>query len=154
VVQHAKELDEEQIRSLVEAAARSCTDSLDAREILSREEVAQMAATGLIRFGSHTMTHFRLGGQVSSQELEREIVGSRRALQEICARDINVFCYPNGETSPAALDLVRRHYLGSVTTRKGWHTAASDPYLVRRLGVHEDVSNTRESFLARLSGWV
>lgn len=154
VVQHAKELDEEQIRSLVEAAEKSCADSLDAREILGREEVAQMAATRLIRFGSHTMTHFRLGGRVSSRELEREIVESRKQLQDICALDIDLFCYPNGETSPEAIELVRRHYVGSVTTRKGWHTVAGDPYLIRRRGMHEDVSDTRDSFIARLSGWV
>jgi len=94
----------------------------------------------------------RLGGPIALQELEREIAGSRSQLLDMLEQDIDLFCYPNGETSPEALDWVRRHYLGAVTTREGWHTAGRDPYLIRRIGVHEDVSNTREAFLARVSG--
>lgn len=152
-VQGAKGLDEEVIRGLVQTAEKSCEHTVAAGEILNREEIAKMAATGLVRYGSHTATHFRLGGRISSRDLDREIVGSRKLLHEISGHAIDLFCYPNGETSPAALDRVRRHYLGAVTTCTGWYNASADPYLIRRIGVHEDVSNTRESFLERLSGW-
>jgi peptidoglycan/xylan/chitin deacetylase (PgdA/CDA1 family) len=154
VVQGAKRWMEEEIRSLVETAAASCGESRDGTEILDRGQVMKMAATGLVRFGSHTATHFRLGGRVSAEALEREIVGSQRALYELCGQAINLFCYPNGDTSPEAIDLVRRHYLGAVTTRRGWHGASDDPYLIRRIGVHEGVSSAREPFLERLSGWL
>ena len=153
VVRGAKEFDEEEIRNLVERAEKSCEETSETGEILNREEVAQLAATGLVRYGSHTATHFRLGGRVSSEELEWEIAGSRQQLQEFCGQAIDLFCYPNGESSPAAIDLVRRHYLGAVTTATGWHAASADPYLIRRIGVHEDVSNARAPFLERLSGW-
>ena len=154
VIQGAKGLREEQIRSLVKEAGTSCGDPTEDAEILSRSEVAQMAATGLVRFGSHTMTHLRLGGRIASQELEREIAGSRSQLLDILGQDIDLFCYPNGEISPEALDSVRRNYLGAVTTRRGWHTVGRDPHLIRRIGVHEDVSDTREAILARVSGWL
>lgn len=153
-VQGAKGWNEEDIRSLVEIAHKSCGDIAEAREILDREEVAKTGATGLVRFGSHTSTHFRLGGQTSSQELEREIVGSRKCLQELSGQAVDLFCYPNGETSPEAIDLVRRHYIGAVTTQKGWHGVSGDRHLIRRIGVHEDVSNSREALLERLSGWL
>ena len=153
-IQGAKGLDEEQIRSLVEQTGKSCGDPPGAAEILSWPEVEQMAATGLVRFGSHTMTHLRLGGRIPSQELEREIAGSRSRLLDRLGQEIDLFCYPNGETSPEAVDWVRRHYLGAVTTRTGWHTADRDPHLIRRIGVHEDVSDTREATLALVSGWL
>ncbi len=155
VVQGAKGWNEEEIRSLVEIAEKSCGNSSESGEILDREEIAKLGASGLIRFGSHTVTHFRLGGRISSsQELEREIVGSQKDLQDLSGQAIDLFCYPNGETSPGAIALVRRHYLGAVTTRKGWHNASSDPHLIHRIGVHEDVSNARQGFLERLSGWL
>lgn len=154
VVQKAKEWDELEIRTLVEVAEKSCGGTSNSREILDAEEIARMAATGLVRFGSHTATHFRLAGRISSQELEREIVGSRKHLQDLSGQPIDLFCYPNGETSSAAVDLVRRHYLGAVTTQRGWHSPGGDPYLIRRIGVHEDVSNARDSFLERLAGWL
>jgi peptidoglycan/xylan/chitin deacetylase (PgdA/CDA1 family) len=154
VVEGAKGWDEEEVRALVETAEKSCTARSEGRDILNRDEIAQMAASGLVRFGSHTKTHFRLGGRISSEELGREIVDSRKHLQELSGQPIDLFCYPNGETSSAAIDLVRRHYLGAVTTRSGWHSAGADSYLVRRIGVHEDVSSAREPFLQRLSGWL
>ena len=154
VVEGAKEWDEEEIRSLVEAAENSRGGGAAPPDILDAEEVASMASTGLVRFGSHTATHFRLGSRISSSDLQREIVGSRKQLQDLCAQEIALFCYPNGETSPAAIDLVRRHYLGAVTIRKGWHAAGGDPHLIHRIGMHEDVSYSREPFLHRLSGWL
>ena len=66
-IQGAKRLDEEQIRSLVEEAEKTCDDPTGAAEILSRSDVVQMAASGLVRFGSHTMTHLRLGGRIPSR---------------------------------------------------------------------------------------
>lgn len=154
VVQVAKEWDEERIRALVETAEKSTGGIAEVGEILTGEQIVKMGATGLVRFGSHTATHFRLGGRISSQQLEREIVGSRKALQDLTGQAVDTFCYPNGETSPAATDLVRRHYLGAVTTRKGWNDARSDAHLMRRIGVHDDVSSTKDSFLERLSGWL
>ena len=154
VVHGAKEWDEDEIRGLVETTERSCGDTPEAGELMDREEITKIGASGLVRFGSHTATHFRLGGRISSEELDREIVGSRKHLQELSGQVIDLFCYPNGDTSPAAVDLVRRHYLGAVTTREGWHDAGGDPHLIRRINLHEDVSDGREAFLARLSNWI
>jgi peptidoglycan/xylan/chitin deacetylase (PgdA/CDA1 family) len=154
-VQAAKDCNEEEIRNMVEIAATSCADDdPDASEILDGDQVMKMGATGLVRFGSHTATHFRLGGTISHQDLTREIFGSRKVLQDLCGQPVELFCYPNGETSAESINLVRRHYLGAVTTRKGWHVASDDPYLIRRVGVHDDVSNYREPFLERLSAWL
>lgn len=153
IVQAVKEYDEEEVRGWVETAERGCGGLSEGGEILDGEQIAQMAATGLIRYGSHTATHFRLGGRISPDTLEREIVGSRQTLRQLTGQAIDLFCYPNGETSEPALELARRHYLGAVTTCTGWHDASRDPHLIRRVGVHEDVSNARAPFLERLSGW-
>src|SRR6185437_531015 len=124
------------------------------RDILNGEEIERLGASGLIRFGSHTASHFRLGGRASPPRLEREIVNSRQRLQDICNQDIALFCYPNGELSEPAMQLVRRNYAGAVTTRLGWHAAKKDPHLVARVGMHDDVSSSPAGFLARLSAWL
>lgn len=151
VVESAKQFPEETIRELITEAEKSCGREPPSREILSHGEIAEMAATGLVRFGCHTATHFRFDGRESPEDLEREIVLSRRDLQIICGQPVDVFCYPNGEVSTAAVDLVQRHYIGAVTTRKGWYVASADPYLICRIGLHERMSGSRESFLARVS---
>lgn len=151
-VQAAKALQEDRIRELIGAAEESAAPEADKRELMNVDEVRRVAASGLVRFGSHTATHFRLGGQVAAEDLEREVVLSRSELQEICGQPIDVFCYPNGETSPAAIELTRRNYLGAVTTRQGWHAARQDPCLISRIALHEDVSDTSQAFLARVGG--
>lgn len=154
VVQRAKGFDEDEIRQLVDATAISGARSREYREILDEAQVAEMARSGLIRFGSHSLTHLRLGGTVSADALEREIGGSRVRLRELCGQEIELFCYPNGDTSPTAIECVRKYYLGAVTTRAGWHASVGDAMLIPRIGVHEDVSATRAAFLSRLSGWL
>ena len=154
LVQQAKGFGEDEIRRLIDATAPSGRSSSEYREILGEAQIADMAQSGLIRFGSHTMTHLRLGGAVSPEALEREIGGSRSRLRELCGQEIGLFCYPNGDTSAAAIECVRRHYLGAVTTRAGWHARGGDAMRIPRIGVHEDVSATRASFLTRLSGWL
>jgi peptidoglycan/xylan/chitin deacetylase (PgdA/CDA1 family) len=153
-VQAAKELQEERIRELICTAEEGSRRAAEKRELLNAEEVTLLVSSGLVRFGSHTATHFRVGGTVAADDLEREIVLSRRELQEICGQPVDLFCYPNGETSRAAIDMARRNYLGAVTTRKGWHAPSQDAHLIARIGVHEDVSSTPQAFLSRVSGWL
>lgn len=154
IIQQALELDEDQVRALVEATRESDAGNSNARETVDQHEVAAMAASGLVRYGSHSSTHFRLRAGTSVEVLEREIAHSRRALQEICAQPIEVFCYPNGVTCPAAVSIASQHYLGAVSTDRGCYTRERDPYRIPRIAVHDDISSSRDAFLARLSGWL
>ncbi len=153
-VQRAKALDELTIRDLVGATTAPFDEPSAGPDLLDREEIRRMAATGLVRFGSHTATHFRLGGDPPAAVLEREIVGSRRTLQALTGQAIELFCYPNGELSTAATDCVRTHYLGAVSTRGGWVPARPDPHLLPRIGIHDGATHTRAGFVATLSGWI
>ena len=124
------------------------------RAVLDRDELRTMAESGLVRFGSHTRTHCRFRGELPQQVLEEEIAGSRSEIAaSVGDAAVGVFCYPNGDTTAEAVEVVRRNYAGAVTTRRGWHPAAADRYLMQRVGVHDDISDRPAGFLARLSGW-
>ena len=155
VVRQALAFDEDEIRGLVETAdEREKHCGGDDRDMLDTREIGMMAATGLIRVGSHSTTHFRLDGSATEAVLAGEIVESRTRLHQILGQPIELFCYPNGVSSAASVDLVSRHYLGAVTTDTGWHAANLDPYQIRRIRLHDDISSTRDTFLARISGWL
>jgi peptidoglycan/xylan/chitin deacetylase (PgdA/CDA1 family) len=122
------------------------------RDLLSWDEIETMASGGLVRFGSHTRRHTRLLHTIAPAQLDDEINGSLRVLRERLGRAPKTFCYPNGDHSAEAVARVRASYLGAVTTRRGWSSPGSDRFLLARVGVHEDVSNTPSSFLSRLAG--
>jgi peptidoglycan/xylan/chitin deacetylase (PgdA/CDA1 family) len=150
----AKQLGEAQIDAGLAEAERQQPQPLDSeRAVLNEDEVSLMAASGLIRFGSHTRTHYRFRGQVAPEVLEREIGGSREEIAASAGPAVaDVFCYPNGDTTPAAVECVGRHYAAAVTTEKGWHDPSANRFLIRRIGVHEDISDRPAAFLARISG--
>jgi peptidoglycan/xylan/chitin deacetylase (PgdA/CDA1 family) len=121
------------------------------RDLMNWDEVRQMAASGWVRFGSHTRRHTRLDVRAAAEVLRDEICQSQVSLERELHRPISSFCYPNGDHCPAAVELVRSSYATAVTTHRGWNSVSSDRWLLKRVGVHEDISSTAPAFLARLS---
>jgi len=149
-----KGFSEPQCNGLIEAEERLHAPVEVPRALLDATEIRAMAASGLVRFGSHTQTHFRCREGAPPEVLRREIVESRLEITATTDVPVELFCYPNGDTTATARDLVSENYLGAVTTQKGWHSPEDDRFLIRRTGVHEDISSRRAALLARISGWL
>ena len=96
-------------------------DALDQGE-LSEGQVKEMIAAGW-QVGAHTITHPDLT-TLSGAALEREIGGSKRALERRLGVEIDVFCYPSGrydETTIAAVE--DAGFIGATTTEPGFAAA-------------------------------
>ena len=145
---------DEQMLDLVARLDALAGKAAPARDLMDWSELRELAAGDLVRFGSHTRRHTRLSRVASADALHDEIVGSQDAIALQLGSRPRLFCYPNGDYSDSALETVRGAYLGAVTTQRGWHAVGMDAHLIRRIGVHEDISDRRSAFLARLSGWV
>jgi peptidoglycan/xylan/chitin deacetylase (PgdA/CDA1 family) len=122
------------------------------RDLMDWNEIREIGADDLVRFGSHSRRHTRLLAKVPDNVIGDEISGSLAQIEGRLGRRPATFCYPNGDYSTVALAHVRKHYKAAVTTCHGWNSPAQDRYMLNRVGVHEDVSNTRASFLSRLAG--
>ena len=75
---------------------RETTNSLSKASLnLSASAIRQIALTGLVSIGAHTMHHPILANE-DDATCEAEIVGSVRGLMSILGRSIEYFAYPNG----------------------------------------------------------
>jgi peptidoglycan/xylan/chitin deacetylase (PgdA/CDA1 family) len=139
---------------LLDAAEARVPGGTDAggRDLLDAAEILAMRDSGLVRFGSHSRRHTRLLPGLTDLQLDDELRGSRSRLEQMTGCPADIFCYPNGDCSPAALELVRGVYRAAVTTAPGWNQPHGDLHLLRRLSVHDDISADRASFLARVAG--
>ena len=148
VIARCKRFSDEQMKSAVEHAVGDSGE----RDLITWDEAREMQSSGVIRFGSHTRRHTRLSQITDAAQLHDEIAESRSIIRKELGCEVATFCYPNGETSTAAIRVVSETYLGAVTTNRGSNTPRSARFTLNRVGVHEDVSNTSTSFVSRLAG--
>jgi peptidoglycan/xylan/chitin deacetylase (PgdA/CDA1 family) len=86
----------------------------------------------------------------SSDEAERDILGSRDALAAAIGAPVHHFCYPNtgGQHryfSAEVADLLRRHGFRSATTsRPGALRPGTDPFQLPRLGISPRLAQVSE----------
>jgi peptidoglycan/xylan/chitin deacetylase (PgdA/CDA1 family) len=110
-------------------------DPNSAHRALSAAEVRNMAATGFIDIGAHTMTHPALS-LLDGTRQRAEIEGSRRASEELIGKPIDTFAYPFGDFDDAAAVCVRDSGLACACTTQGGRVSLhSDPMRLPRLAV-------------------
>jgi peptidoglycan/xylan/chitin deacetylase (PgdA/CDA1 family) len=120
------------------------------RQMLSWEEAREMLASGLVRFGAHTVNHVILD-QVSPQKARDEITKSRADIEHNLGCRVSTFAYPNGNyTGGVRKILTESGFSAAVTTRKGFLARGMSLMEIPRIAIHEDVSNTIPMFRSRI----
>jgi len=120
-------------------------------ELLSWDEVNEMKNSGLLCFGSHTKNHVRLNDNIDLNIMVEEIRDSKRMIDEKLGQNTSLFCFPNGDMCKQALELAEKYYEHGLTTERGINRKDLQ-FLLKRIGMHEDMANTEEKFFAKLSG--
>jgi peptidoglycan/xylan/chitin deacetylase (PgdA/CDA1 family) len=120
---------------------------------LSWDEVRKLAADG-VEFGCHTRTHPILSKICEPAELQREIGGSKKRLDEELGFPTSHFCYPNGtraDYNAGTIAVVKDcGFMTAVTAESGFNYATTDPLQLFRLGV--DPSLPERRFVELLAG--
>lgn len=75
--------------------------AISQEKMLTWEMMREMAASGLVEFGAHTVTHPVLRG-LPEADARREMLWSRQRLETMLGRPARHFAYPYGD--PAAVD--------------------------------------------------
>ena len=154
IINQTKQLMDEEIHSHINTIETELhLNKKPPASLLSWQQMSEMCASGLIEAGSHTCHHIRLDDRQDENILAYEIIQSKSQIEKRLGQSVDTFCYPNGDYSEKAVELVHQHYQCAVTTRTGWNTKSTNAYLLNRIGIHEDISSDKTAFLARLSGW-
>jgi peptidoglycan/xylan/chitin deacetylase (PgdA/CDA1 family) len=107
-------------------------------EPMSWDEIREASEAG-IEFGAHTRSHPILASLSGERELEIEIAGSKRRIEEQLGRSVEHFCYPNGSSSDftaEAIQVVRdAGFRTATTTIPGLVVPGDDGLRLRRIGV-------------------
>mgnify|MGYP001588498893 CR=1 FL=1 len=109
---------------------------------LSWEEIREMQDSGLVTFGSHTLTHPYLESIQSAEELKREISGAKQVLQERLGKSVNAFSYPMGRFNPLVVQTVKdAGYTVAVVTNPGRRFPNQDKFILKRLRISQNAEN-------------
>lgn len=108
--------------------------------LLTWEEILELSKNG-VEIGAHTLSHPILT-QVSSSEAKRQVVESKQRLEERLLKEVDLFCYPNGQPGDFNAEIVKiirdSGFLGACTTIEGKNDlTTNDPYALRRMPTWE-----------------
>jgi peptidoglycan/xylan/chitin deacetylase (PgdA/CDA1 family) len=100
-------------------------------KLMDRSQINEWLAAGH-EIGAHTLTHPHLE-RIPLELARREIVDSKKKLEDQFGIPIRHFCYPYGGHNQAVRDLVEEAgYETGTSTIEGFNTKTTDTYLLRR----------------------
>lgn len=153
MIEDIKQLHEDEIEALVDDAF-SVLDLVlpDDRILLNWTEIEEMSGHH-ISFGSHSLSHAILT-KLSVEKVRFELESSLKVLREKDINHVPVFCYPNGNYSKEITELAKSAgYAAAVTTRFGVENSSPQrPFALKRIGIHNDISDTVSLFAFHISG--
>lgn len=82
-------------------------DLLDTPGYISIEQLKEMAKDPLVTIGSHGVSH-RVMTTLSVGEQELELVESKKTLQRIIGRSVDVYAYPHGQFNSDTIKLLKK----------------------------------------------
>jgi peptidoglycan/xylan/chitin deacetylase (PgdA/CDA1 family) len=115
---------------------------------LSREQIKEMQAAGLA-FGCHSLTHAHLG-RLDLDSVYREVVVSKKELEDLLGTPVKYFAYPYGSYNEAAIRMLKdAGYAAAVTILDGSCQARTEAFLLKRKQI---LTRSLPEFAANIEG--
>lgn len=151
IIERGKDFPLREVQELVATLAKEWNINLpQERVVLNWDEVGEMSKHN-ISFGSHSCSHQILTNATEKDVLE-ELSRSKAILTDKGILYVPVFCYPNGNSNASIQALVKNcGYQAAVGVGLGVEGASpGNRYNIRRIGIHNDISDTVPLFAMRL----
>jgi peptidoglycan/xylan/chitin deacetylase (PgdA/CDA1 family) len=106
------------------------------------QQIRQIAELG-IEIGAHTRTHADLGAITNPRQLESEVIGSVKDLEDMTGMPVRYFAFPYGQRNnlnPVVFSLAREHGLLGICSAYGaYNKPGDDPFHLQRIHADNDL---------------
>ncbi|MFP2769113.1 polysaccharide deacetylase family protein [Oceanisphaera sp. KMM 10153] len=104
-------------------------------ELMSPDQIREMADSGLVEFGGHTLTHPHLN-TLDKDSQRHEIAENKAQLEQLLGQKLVSFSYPFGSHNQDSKTLAQQlDYPFAVATDSGPLAMHEDPYQIRRIAI-------------------
>ena len=101
------------------------------KKYLTMKQVDYLKSIKNITFGSHGYSH-RVLRNLTDDEIDQEIVESKKELETILDKKIRTFSYPYGEYDKNSYNMVKKNYKLAFTTSGGINSKNEPKFLIKR----------------------
>lgn len=146
---YMKSVPHEQSKNLLTDLSEICNTAFPPRsrqreELMSWEQIKEIANTDFLSIGSHTLSH-RVLSTIDAGEEHKELRDSREFLQQKLAGEINSIAYPVGGYHAFSERTKRNAYkagyqLGFSFNTGTNHGCITDPFDIKRVGPENELS--------------
>jgi peptidoglycan/xylan/chitin deacetylase (PgdA/CDA1 family)/glycosyltransferase involved in cell wall biosynthesis len=103
--------------------------------LMTQDELKQIANSGYVEIGGHTLTHPRLS-KLTAAEQRHQIVENKRVLEQLLGKTLISFAYPYGDYNEQSKNLVAEAgYPFAVATNSGPLAIHQDNLAIRRIAI-------------------
>ena len=100
---------------------------------MTASQVQEVAQSGLVDVGAHTVHHIALRGKPLAQ-VKAEVVGSKLAIETLIHKPVVSFAYPYGSLDTQAIRVIQRAgFTTAVSTAPGIQVSAQNRFFLYRL---------------------
>ncbi len=125
-------------------------NKLGAKGYITRDQIRELASSGLVEIGSHTFNHPDLRN-LKKKDAQFEIQASKKILEQISGQPVLTFAYPFGYYKFDFFGIMAKAgYTAAVSVQPGSRQGGENIWLLRRLRPNE---RRGESFIKWLDEW-
>ena len=103
--------------------------------MLTHEQITKMQASGLIEFGSHTLSHSNLQ-RLTKEERLHELIASKKEVEKLTNTPCNAFAYPYGKFTDEIIEETKEAgYTNATVVKRGLFKSGDPLFSIKRIGV-------------------
>ncbi|MGE4383700.1 MAG: polysaccharide deacetylase family protein [Arcobacter sp.] len=103
--------------------------------LLNEKQILEMQNSGLIEFGSHTLSHVNLS-TINDEQLLNELKKSKEEVEKITNKECEAFAYPYGKFDDKIVQVVKNvGYKNATVVKRGLFEQNDDIFTIKRVGI-------------------